>query len=226
MDELTVRTLVSGWRSAEQSLYSLGGGDVERYQRAIRMVRALADRLDDIATVEALVARWSEAERLVAEVVAEAGLPPASVVADQVAGAAFSLRHQSVVARQAHRARLDRIAAARAEGEEWVVVHESPESVADYGTPSIQVRMHLGTGLGVQRIHQPDLGAGGAESWSLEVLVLDAATGDPVADDRSADPAFAATEHATEEEARAAEADLVRRIEAADPRQHPSARVG
>ena len=44
-DEMTARALRSSWRASEQALYSLGGGDVGRYERAVRLVRAIVDGL-------------------------------------------------------------------------------------------------------------------------------------------------------------------------------------
>lgn len=217
MDELTVRTLVAGWRSAEQSLYSLGGGDVERYQRAIRLVRALVDRLADVETTDELVDRWSEAERLAAEVADEAGLPPGAIVADQVAGAAFSLRHQTVVALEARRARVDRIAEARAEGGAWVDIHRSRADAVEYGAPVVEVRMHLPSGLAVQRVDQPALGSGLECSWALEVLALEPETGDHAIADPPAALLAMVGDYADEESARDAEAALVRAIEAYGP---------
>ena len=49
-DEMTARALRSSWRASEQALYSLGGGDVGRYERAVQLVRAIVDELQDITS--------------------------------------------------------------------------------------------------------------------------------------------------------------------------------
>ena len=181
-DEMTARALRSSWRASEQSLYSIGGGDVERYQRAIRLVRAVADDLLDITSTDALVDRWPEAGGIVAAAVERGGLALGSLPVDQVAGAAFALRHAALQADETRRARSELIAAAREEGADWVVLHESGDLLAGFADPYGTTRMHLASGLAIVAAVQPELTTG-ATVRTLTVVRLDPLTGDLVDDD-------------------------------------------
>ncbi|MEU4290616.1 hypothetical protein AB0E63_20515 [Kribbella sp. NPDC026596] len=181
-DEMTARALRSSWRASEQSLYSIGGGDVERYQRAIRLVRAVADDLLDIKSTDALVDRWPEAGGIVAAAAERTGLTLGSLPVDQVAGAAFALRQVALQAEETRRARSELIAAARAEGADWVVLHETGDPLAGFADPYGSTRMHLESGLAIVAAVQPDLTTGAAVH-TLTVVRLDLRTGDLVDDD-------------------------------------------
>jgi hypothetical protein len=181
-DEMTARALRSSWRASEQALYSLGGGDVERYQRAIQLVRAVADDLRDVTSTVALADRWPEAGSIVSAAVERIGLPLGSLPVDQVAGAAFALRQTALQVEEARRARSELIEAARAEGADWVVLHETGDPLAGFADPYGSTRMHLASGLAIVASTQPDLTTGAAVC-SLTVIRLDLRTGDLVDDD-------------------------------------------
>jgi hypothetical protein len=181
-DEMTARALRTSWRAAEQSLYSIGGGDVERYQRAVRLVRAVADELLDIGSTDALADRWPEAGEMVAVAVQRTGLTLGSLPVDQVAGAAFALRQAALQAEETRRARSELIAAARSEGDDWVVLHETGDPLAGFADPYGSTRMHLESGLAIVAAVQPDLTTGAAVH-TLTVVRLDLRTGDLVDDD-------------------------------------------
>ncbi len=181
-DEMTARALRSSWRASEQALYSVGGGDVERYQRAIRLVRVVADELGDTDSTAALADRWPEAGGLVAAAAERTGLALGSLSVDQVAGAAFALRQVALQAEEARRARSDLVAAARAEGADWVVLHETGDPLAGFADPYGATRMHLASGLAIVASMQPDP-ATGVAVHTLTVVRLDPRTGDLVDDD-------------------------------------------
>jgi len=181
-DEMTARALRSSWRASEQALYSLGGGDVGRYERAVQLVRAIVDELQGITSTAALVDRWPEAGGIVAAAVERVGLALGSLPVDQVAGAAFALRHGALQADETRRARSELIAAARQEGADWVVLHESGDLLAGFADPYGTTRMHLASGLAIVAAVQPELTTG-ATVRTLTVVRLDPLTGDLVDDD-------------------------------------------
>ncbi|MEV5966378.1 hypothetical protein AB0L70_31715 [Kribbella sp. NPDC051952] len=181
-DEMTARALRSSWRASEQSLYSIGGGDVERYQRAIRLVRAIVDDLHDVTSTDELVDRWPEAGGIVVAAAERAGLTLGALPVDQVAGAAFALRQTVLQSEETRRARTVLIETARAEGADWVVLHESGDPLAGFADPYGSTRMHVTSGLAIVAAVQPDLGTGAAVC-TLTVIRLDLTTGDLVDDD-------------------------------------------
>ncbi|GAB6984900.1 hypothetical protein [Nocardioides pyridinolyticus] len=178
-DELTASALRTAWRAGEQSLYSLGGGDVERYERAITLVRGVVDALQDVHSTAELVERWPEARQVLEVAVRRTGVGLASLPADQVAGAGFAMRHAALQAEEARRARLDLVAAARAEGAEWVVLHESGDQLAGFADPYGSTRLHLRSGLAIVAGVIPDP-ATGATVHTLTVVRLDPESGDLV----------------------------------------------
>lgn len=181
-DEMTARALRSSWRASEQALYAIGGGDVERYQRAIRLVRAVVDELAGVDSTAALADRWPEAGGLVAGAAERAGLALGSLPMEQVAGAAFALRQAVLQADEIRRARSELIDAARAEGADWVLLHETGDPLAGLADPYGSTRMHLASGLAIVAGVQPDLSTGAAVR-TLTVVRLDPCTGDLLDDD-------------------------------------------
>jgi len=181
-DEMTARALRSSWRAAEQALYSIGGGDVERYERTVKLVRAVVDELRDTESTVALVERWPDAGRIVAAAADRAGLVLGSLPVDQVAGAGFALRHAALQALESRRARADLVSAAREGGADWAVLHESGDLLAGFADPYGSTRMHLASGLAIVAGVQPDP-SNGAAVHTLTVVQLDPLTGDVVDDD-------------------------------------------
>jgi hypothetical protein len=181
-DEMTARALRSSWRASEQSLYSIGGGDVERYQLAVRLVRAIVDELGGVKSTDELVDRWPQAGEIVTGALEGTGLALGALPLDQVAGAAFALRHAALQAEETRRARTELIAAARSDGADWVVLHETGDLLAGFADPYGSTRMHLGSGLAIVAAVQPDLTTGVAVR-TLTVVRLDPRTGDLVDDD-------------------------------------------
>ena len=181
-DEMTASALRTSLRASGQSLYSLGGGDVDRYERAIRLVRGVVDTLADIDSTDDLVERWSEARGVLEAAVLRTGIPLASLPAEQVAGAGFALRHSALQAQESRRARGALLATAHAEGAEWVALHESGDLLAGFADPYGSTRMHLASGLAIVAGVMPDP-ATGATIHTLAVVRLDSTTGDVLDDD-------------------------------------------
>lgn len=181
-DEMTARALRSSWQAAEQTLYSMGGGDVGRYERAVMLVRAVFDELRETESTATLVDRWPEAGAIVAAAAERAGLGLGSLPVDQVAGAGFALRHAALREAETRQARADLIAAARTEGAEWVALHETGDPLAGFADPYGSIRVHLPSGLAIVAGVQPDP-ATGAVAHTLTVVGLDPLNGDLVDDD-------------------------------------------
>lgn len=181
-DAMTASALRSAWRAAEQSLYSIGGGDVDRYERAVKLVRAVVDELCDVTTTATLLDRWPEAGRILENAVRRTGLALASLPPDRVAGAGFALRHAALQAQEARQARADLVSTAHASGSEWVVLHESGDLLAGFADPYGSTRMHLRSGLAIVAGVLPDP-ATGATVHTLTVVRLDPDTGDLADDD-------------------------------------------
>jgi len=181
-DEMTARALRASWRAAEQSVYAIGGGDVERYERVVRLVRGVVDELVDTESTVELVERWPLAGDLVAAAAGRTGLPLGSLPVDQVAGAGFALKHSALQAVEVRRARVELIAEARREGDTWVVLHETGDPLAGFADPYGSRRMHLASGLAIVAGVLPDARTG-APIRTLTVVKLDPQTGDLLDDD-------------------------------------------
>lgn len=164
------------WAEAEGRLYATAATDDRRYERLVGLVRAVADALAACRTPEALRAAWDDAGRLVADVAQSAGVPLGPSDADAVAGAAFRLRGQEIAAAAAETAASQRIAAARAAGERWVVVAEHGRVEAAAVTGYHRVDLHLPDGRGIHTYAEPDIDADRAV-YGLQVLRLDPDTG-------------------------------------------------
>jgi hypothetical protein len=181
-DEMTTSALRTAWRAAEQSLYSLGGGDVDRYERAIMLVRGVVDTLSDTTSTGELFDRWPDARQVLDVAVRRTGVQLASLPVDQVAGAGFAMRYAVLAAEEARRARADLVSAARLEAVDWVVLHESGDLLAGFADPYGSTHMHLPSGLAIVAGVLPDPDSG-ATVHTLTVVRLDPDTGDLVDDD-------------------------------------------
>jgi hypothetical protein len=181
-DEMTARALRTSWLAAEQSLYSLGGGDVGRYERAVMLVRAVVDELRGTESTTALVDQWPQAGAIVATAAERAGVALGSLPIDQVAGAGFALRHSALRDAESRFARAVLIAAARDEGADWVVLHETGDPLAGFADPYGSIRLHLASGLAIVAGVHPDPGTG-AVAHTLTVVGLDPVNGDLLDDD-------------------------------------------
>ena len=170
--------LLSDWRSAEERLYPVVMVRPDLYERAVRMVRAVADELARCLDLAALTGAWGTAAEIVHRAAGEAGLELEGLDAGLVAGAAFSMRYRELAAGVARAERLARIEAAAAAGERWVRVEETGSKETAGMMPWSWVDMHVGTGAGLRQTLEADPTTG-APVYSLEVVPLDPTTGDP-----------------------------------------------
>ncbi len=175
-DEITVQ--VNTWRKMEDKYYASVLSVPEFYVAGIRLVRAVVDRLSDVTTPEALLDTYRQTGvELVAEVGDRLDAPQLAFVNyDLARDAAFYLRYQEIVEAQGLAEARARIAGAKAEGSEWVVLYDNETS--RHGHSFFQrLEIHLPDGLGLYTAVELDLERG--RLYVLEPLLLDADTGQP-----------------------------------------------
>ncbi|MGH9101476.1 MAG: hypothetical protein ACRDYD_00600 [Acidimicrobiales bacterium] len=113
------------WREAERRLYPLALSAPEQYERAVRLVRAVADQLREVTRSGELGDRFDGRLELVTGAAIASGTATEGLDLDAVAGAAFSLRLAVLEAEAARSAVRRRLATAAAEGSPWALLSES-----------------------------------------------------------------------------------------------------
>lgn len=171
--------LLSDWKAAEERLYPVVMVRPDLYERSIRMVRVVADELAGCLDLPALVEAWGDAAAIVHRGAAEAGLDLDGLDAGLIAGAGFSMRYRELAAAASRAERLNRIRAAADAGELWVRVEEIGSRETAGMVPWTWVEMHVASGAGLRQTLEADPMTG-APRYSVEVVPLDPATGDPL----------------------------------------------
>lgn len=155
------------WRAAGDRLWPVALSDGDSYQRAARVVGVLVDALrertgslDELVDLEAapsgfLAGLGATGER--------------AAVQPELLAAACAVRGDELAAERTRRRRAERIAAARADGRDWVEVDRSATRV---------VEMHVATGTTIVATADPYLGD---EPFRISEMVLDVASGEPLA---------------------------------------------
>jgi hypothetical protein len=191
--------LVQRWRQDEARLYPVVMVRPDLYERAGRLVRALADELGEHTTVPGLAGAFPEAERTLTDVLDRTRLPTEDIDLGLVIGAAFCMRHREIVAADERRRTFVRIAEARERGDAWVVLHESGSPAT---MPFRRLEMRLGDGAAVHLFIEPDPGTGrpvhGLQALRLDPVSGDWSAGTPVEEVRTFEDALA-WEQAAEE---------------------------
>jgi hypothetical protein len=154
------------------------------YERAVSMVRVVADELAGCLDLAALIGAWGGAAEIVHRAAGEAGLELEGLDAGLIAGAGFSMRYRQLAGAAARNERLGRIRTAAEAGDAWVRVEEIGSRETAGMVPWSWIEMHVPTGAGLRQTLEADQTTG-APRYSLEVVPLDPATGDrlPVPDD-------------------------------------------
>lgn len=178
MSEAERRERVDAWRQAEDRFYASVLTMPEAYASGIRLVRALANRLDDVRDVEALLDAYRDTDvDDVAEVAEELELSHRHFVDYELAlDAAFYLRYQEVLEEQAEGDIRTRLTQARSEGEEWVVLYDNETRQRGH-TFFQRLEMHLPDGIGLYTASELDWEKG--RVYVVEPIVLDPDTGRP-----------------------------------------------
>lgn len=171
--------LLSDWKAAEERLYPVVMVRPDLYERSVRMVRAVADELAGCLDLPALVEAWDSAAEVVHRAATEEALDLEGLDAGLLAGAGFSMRYRELATAASRAERLGRIQAAAEAGEGWVRVDEIGSRETAGMVPWTWVDMHVPSGAGLRQTLEADPTTG-APRYSLEVVPLDPATGDPL----------------------------------------------
>ena len=139
--------VLSQWSSAEERLYPVIMTRPDLYQRAVELVRKVADELGSCTGLAALVEAWPDAADIVYRASSLALLPLADLDINLVAGAGFSMRYRELAGPAARAERLARLAAAAEAGDTWVLVSETG-SLGSGFVPWVRLEMHVPTGAG------------------------------------------------------------------------------
>ncbi len=178
----------------------------ELYERYILLVRAIADELGAVRSEEDLLNAYLEQPSLADDVAARLELPARELDLGMARDAAFCVRHRDLVGELQRDAARGRVARARADGEEWVVVFE--ESRRGLQPPYRLVEMHVRSGRSIHSFVEQSADTG-LPVFGVEVIRLDPMTGDWIPD---AEPE--AREELDDPEAWRARVEALRRVAA------------
>ncbi|MGH9041696.1 MAG: hypothetical protein ACRDZ3_15870 [Acidimicrobiia bacterium] len=169
--------LLSEWGSAEQRLYPIIMLRPDLYQRAVELVRKVADELGSCGDLPALVRAWPDATDIVYRASAVGLVPLADLDIKLVAGAGFSMRYRELAGPAERADRLARVAATAEEGGGWVLVSEMGTAASAILVPWVRVEMHVPSGTGLSQTEEADPYTGAAQ-FRLEIVRLDPVTGE------------------------------------------------
>lgn len=204
MTENEVQRQIADWRRAEDRFYGSVLTMPELYTTGIRLVRAVADRLQDATDVDALLEVYYEmGVDEVIEVAEALELSHRDFLDYELArDAAFYLRYQEVQQEQARTEMAQRVAEAREADREWVVLYDD-EIERGGSTFFRRLEMHVPDGVGLYTALELDWEKG--RVYVVEPIMLDSETGEPRPGEPPPDPR---QEFATREEWAAAVATL------------------
>lgn len=177
VDKVSIDAARALWAEYEKQLYPMAISDSTGYQQALLAVRALADEMRNVASIEELVSMWPRAGEMLKSVVSTRGLSAWSLPQDGVAGAAFALREREIREHDQHQERQRRIGAACKSGDTWVVLDENGKIDSGLSDPYRCTEMHVASGLAVMSLVQPDPSLGTA-IFVVTVIKLDPLTGE------------------------------------------------
>ena len=149
--------LAAYWAEGERRLYPLATVDADAYMEAVKLVRAVADGLAGVSTLDELAEHWDRRAELVTEAARASGTRLGTVVGEaEAAGAGFALRRRELLAERSERRRREAIAAAHQAGRAWAVLHEQGDPAAGLADSYQCMELHLATGLAVVSTAEPD----------------------------------------------------------------------
>lgn len=158
---------LSAWRRAEASVYPSVMVNATLYEQYIGVVRAIVDELRDVGTEDDLVRAWHERRGLGAETIQRRS-PSMGMMMDATAvtDAAFCQRHREITREHGKQIALERLAAARRRGDEWVVLFDD---VTPFGSHRLEMHVRSGRALHASAQTEPF----GEATYELEVVQLD-----------------------------------------------------
>jgi hypothetical protein len=154
--------------AAEARLYPLAMTDAAGYQRATALVGVVLSELrQGSSTVGDVLQKRAELIAVLPDLASTAALGLGGLPADAIVDAASAVRCRELQAASTAAARQERIAAARAAGEEWFCIEPDPDEVM--AGIYRRLEMHLPTGATlITSIEAGPAGAG--TSYSIELL--------------------------------------------------------
>jgi hypothetical protein len=170
--------LLTAWRKAEDRFYSSVMNAPELYTAGIRLVRAIANDLQDVTAVADLFDAYPNMTiSRVATIADSLALIQRDFLDYNLArDAAFYLRHREILEEQAQTEILTQLEAARAQGEAWVTLYNN-ETPGQSITFFQRLEMHLSDGIGLYSALELDWEKG--RVYVIEPIYLDPATGLP-----------------------------------------------
>jgi hypothetical protein len=173
--------VVRRWRLGEERLYPVVTVRPDLYETCIGLVRSLADHLDRVPDLDALVTSYRTAERDddFTDAGVDLGELPPEIDLDLVRDAAYQVRARELEARGAAERTQRAIDRARARGEATVVIWSQGES--ELWPPHRRVEMSVATGRALSLTTELDPERM-TPRFVLEALQLDPETGEATDD--------------------------------------------
>jgi hypothetical protein len=173
---IPIEALRAMWHESERKMYPLATTSSVKYEQVIRLARAVADDLVNVTTSDELAEQWEHRSSLVQAASARAGTPLGDLPETDVAGVAFVLRHNEIRVREHQQHLTQLVSAARADGRQWVTLHERGNLDHGLMDPYQALEMHLESGVGIVSSVEPNPSNGRA-NHVLTVVCLDPLTG-------------------------------------------------
>jgi hypothetical protein len=169
--------LIRRWEEAERRLYPSMVAQPDLVARYMRVVRAVAEELRTVHSLEELAEAWDRGLELAEAAARNEDMADDAPDLEVLAGAAFGLRYREVAAEAARQKTRRLIAEARGRGEGWVVLHEAgvPEVPFPESYRRLEMRLADGYALHLSAELDPD---SGRPAYAIEGLRLDPATGE------------------------------------------------
>jgi hypothetical protein len=174
--------LLAQWQSAEERLYPIVMVRPDQYEAAVRLVGRASGELERLCPdLASLVATALAVPEMVKQIASEDGLSLVGLDVGLIAGSACSMRYRQLLAAAVRQRRIDRIAAAAAAGQDWVVLEKGAPPTSWPPLPSTTLEMHLPSGRALQQITEVDMETG-EPRFALRELTVDPQTGEPEPD--------------------------------------------
>jgi len=161
--------------AAEDRLYPLAMVDSDRYQQATALVGlTVADLRQTCPDLAAVLARREVLVAGLPAAAAESGRSLVGLQAETVVDCASALRYREITAEGAERVARERVAAARAAGQDWLV--DEPSAAEAMAGISRRIETHLPSGTVLFSNVEADTG-GAPSAYTLQVLAGSADSG-------------------------------------------------
>lgn len=164
------------WTESERRLYPLATTSPEKYEALVRIARRIADDLAPVASRAELSREWEEHDERARAAASAAGVPLGDLPVTDVAGVGFALRDAELRGREQQQQQQTLLEDARANGDEWVTLHEHGRLDGGLMDAYQAIEMHLATGIAIVSSVEPHPATAQA-NYVLSVVRMDPATG-------------------------------------------------